>query len=170
MYAETGSDGKRRYAVDEIAGAFAVPRKVRRVRQVTAARAGALREMHLGPGRNLPPHRRAPAARLLPPPLVTARSAVRRCFLGGFRPGRSSDDGGIEESPLFRDPARAAAANCSRSSATTPPAPRSAPPGPGSAHPEDPRAAPPAAHWSQPAMIPEPTNSHHGNTAHAAKT
>ena len=169
MHAETGSDGKRRYAVDEIAGAFAVSRKVRRVRQVTAARAGALREMDLGPGRNLPAHRRAPAARLLPPPLVTARSAVRRCFLGGFRPGRSSDDGGIEEFPLFRDPARAAA-HCSHRSATTPPAPRSAPPGPGSAHPEDPRAAPPAAHWSQPAIIPEPTNSHHGNTAHAAKT
>jgi hypothetical protein len=29
-----------------------------------------------------------------------------RFFRGGFRPGKSSDDGGIEEFPLFRDPAR----------------------------------------------------------------
>src|SRR5208283_938295 len=49
----------------------------------------------------------------------SARSAARRCFLGGFGPGRSSDDGGIEEFPLFRDSARCAAANCSRRSATT---------------------------------------------------
>ena len=38
---------------------------------------------------------------------------------GGFRPGRSSELGGIEEFPLFRDPARAAASSCSRRSATT---------------------------------------------------
>src|SRR5208283_1805080 len=49
----------------------------------------------------------------------SARSAARCCFRGGFRPGRSSDEGGIEEFPLFRDPARTAAANCSRRSATT---------------------------------------------------
>ena len=48
-----------------------------------------------------------------------ARSAARRCFLGGFRPGRSSELGGIEEFPLFRDPDRSAAASCSRRSATT---------------------------------------------------
>jgi hypothetical protein len=44
--------------------------KVLRVRQVTAARAGTLWVMVLGPVRNLPPHRRARTARLLPPPLV----------------------------------------------------------------------------------------------------
>ena len=49
----------------------------------------------------------------------SARSAARRCFLGGFRPGRSSELGGIEEFPLFRDPDRSAAASCSRRSATT---------------------------------------------------
>ena len=38
----------------------------------------------------------------------SARSAARRCLRGGFRPGRSSELGGIEEFPLFRDPARAA--------------------------------------------------------------
>jgi hypothetical protein len=43
--------------------------QVLRGRQVTAARAGTLREMVLGPVRNLPPHRRARAARLLAPPL-----------------------------------------------------------------------------------------------------
>ena len=42
----------------------------------------------------------------------------RRCFRGGLRPGRSSVLGGIEEFPLFRDPARSAAASCSRRSAT----------------------------------------------------
>ena len=49
----------------------------------------------------------------------SARSAARRCFRGGFRPGRSSELGGIEEFPLFRDPDRFAAASCSRRSATT---------------------------------------------------
>ena len=49
----------------------------------------------------------------------SARSAARRCFLGGFRPGRSSELGGIEEFLLFRDPDRSAAASCSRRSATT---------------------------------------------------
>jgi hypothetical protein len=39
---------------------------------------------------------------------LSARSAARRCFRGGFLPGMSSDDGGIEEFPLFRDPARTA--------------------------------------------------------------
>ena len=43
-----------------------------------------------------------------------ARSAARRCFRGGFRPGRSSELGGIEEFPLFRDPARSAVSSCSR--------------------------------------------------------
>jgi hypothetical protein len=38
----------------------------------------------------------------------SARPAARRCLRGGLRPGRSSDDGGIEEFPLFRDPPRAA--------------------------------------------------------------
>jgi hypothetical protein len=49
----------------------------------------------------------------------SARSAARRCFRGGFRPGRSSELGGIEEFPLFRDPDRSAAASRSRRSATT---------------------------------------------------
>ena len=49
----------------------------------------------------------------------SARSAARRCFRGGFRPGRSSELGGIEEFPLFRDPARAAVSSCSRRPATT---------------------------------------------------
>ena len=49
----------------------------------------------------------------------SARSAARRCFRGGFRPGRSSELGGMEEFPLFRDPARSALSSCSRRSATT---------------------------------------------------
>src|SRR6266496_3600437 len=49
----------------------------------------------------------------------SARSAARRCLLGGFRPGRSSELGGIEEFPLFRDPARSAVPSCSRRPATT---------------------------------------------------
>ena len=48
-----------------------------------------------------------------------ARSAARRCLRGGFRPGRSSELGGIEEFPLFRDPARAAVPSRSRRPATT---------------------------------------------------
>src|SRR5579863_5783742 len=48
----------------------------------------------------------------------SARSAARRCFRGGFRPGRPSELGGIEEFPLFRDPARAAVSSCSRRPAT----------------------------------------------------
>ena len=39
---------------------------------------------------------------------------------GAFRPGRSSDDGGIEELPEFRDAARRAASSCPRSSRTSP--------------------------------------------------
>ena len=39
---------------------------------------------------------------------------------GAFRPGRSSDDGGIEEFPEFRDAARRAASSCPRSSRTRP--------------------------------------------------
>src|SRR6266496_2940830 len=49
----------------------------------------------------------------------SARSAARRCLRGGFRPGRSSELGGIEEFPLFRDPARSAVSNCARRPATT---------------------------------------------------
>jgi hypothetical protein len=50
----------------------------------------------------------------------SARSAARRSFRAGcLRPGRSSLLGGIEEFPEFRDPARAAASSCSRSSATS---------------------------------------------------
>ncbi len=49
----------------------------------------------------------------------SAPSAARRRFLGGFRPGWSSADGGIDEFPLFRDPARSAAASRSRRSATS---------------------------------------------------
>src|SRR6266516_2298716 len=49
----------------------------------------------------------------------STRSAARRCLLGGFRPGRSSELGGIEEFPLFRDPARSAVSSCSRRPATT---------------------------------------------------
>jgi hypothetical protein len=54
----------------------------------------------------------------LPRFFPAARSAARRCFLGGFRPGRSSELGGIDEFPLFRDPARAVASSCSRRTAT----------------------------------------------------
>ena len=47
----------------------------------------------------------------------SARSAARRCCRGSFRPGRSSDDGGIEEFPLLRDTVRSSRAIRSRSSA-----------------------------------------------------
>ena len=102
---------------------------------------------------------------------ASARSAARRCFRGGFFPGRSSELGGIEEFPLFRDPDRSAAASCSRRSATTASSTEirsacAAAPAPGSAH----HADPPAAHRSQPRIIPETTLSHHGNTTPAAKT
>ena len=92
-----------------------------------------------------------------------ARSAARRSRRGGFRPGPSSELGGTEEFPLFRDTARSALSSCSRRSATTAssaairspwtamptacPAPRSAPPARGSARHADPPAA---AHRSQP--------------------
>jgi hypothetical protein len=47
---------------------------------------------------------------------ITSRPPL---LAGGFRLGRSSELGGIEEFPLFRDPARSAAASRSRRSATT---------------------------------------------------
>ena len=47
-----------------------------------------------------------------------ARSAARRSRRGGLRPRRSSELGGIEEFPLFRDSARSAASSLSRRSAT----------------------------------------------------
>jgi hypothetical protein len=53
---------------------------------------------------------------------------------------------------------------------SSPPAPRSAAPAPGSAHHADPRTAPPAAHRSQPAIIPETTLTRHGSTAPDAGT
>ncbi len=102
-------------------GAHACGRpQVSGVRQVPAARAGTLGVVVLSPVRLLPAHRRARAARLLPRLrfFPSARPAARRCLPGGFRPGRSSADGGIEEFPLLRDPARSAAASCSRRSAT----------------------------------------------------
>jgi hypothetical protein len=52
-------------------------------------------------------------ARLPPPPPGFARGS------GAFRPGRSSADGGIDESPEFLDAALRAAPNCSRSSRIT---------------------------------------------------
>jgi hypothetical protein len=48
-----------------------------------------------------------------------ARSAARRSRRGGFRPGWSSELGGIEEFPLFREPARSATSSCFRRSATS---------------------------------------------------
>ena len=57
----------------------------------------------------------SPASASSPPPAPRPAAAAR----GGFRPGRSSELGGIEEFPLFRDPDRSAAASCSRSPATT---------------------------------------------------
>ena len=107
----------------------------------------------------------------------SARSAARRCFRGGFRPGRSSELGGIEEFPLFRDPARAAVSSCSRRSATTASSAAicsacaaiscacsriSASRGSADGS--------PAAHRSQPAIIPETTLTHHGNTTPDAGT
>ena len=50
-----------------------------------------------------------PGFRLFPPPRAL------RC--GGFFPGRSSDEGGIEEFPLLRDSARSSRLTCSRSAA-----------------------------------------------------
>ena len=86
--------------------------------QVPAARARALRTVILGPVRDLPRHGRPRAARLLPALLLRTLSSPpllpRR-----LRPGRSSELGGIEEFPLFRDPARAAVPSCSRRPATT---------------------------------------------------
>ena len=90
------------------------------IRQVTAARARALGDSgpRSGPGPPTSSTRPGcPAAS--PASSSSARSAARRCFRGGFRPGRSSELGGIEEFPLFRDPARSAAASRSRRSATT---------------------------------------------------
>ena len=56
----------------------------------------------------------------------SARSAARRCFRGGFRPGRSSELGGIEEFPLFRDPAAPPSPAAPAGQRPPPPAPRSA--------------------------------------------
>ena len=53
----------------------------------------------------------------LPRFFFSARSDVRRCFRDGLRPGRSSELGGIDGFPLFRDPARSAVASRSRRSA-----------------------------------------------------
>ena len=46
---------------------------------------------------------------------ASSRSAARRCLRGGFRPGASSPDGGIEEFPLLREMIRSSRATCSRS-------------------------------------------------------
>ena len=142
------------------------------VRQVPAARAPALRVMVLGPVRDLPPHRRTRAARLLPRfRFLPARSAARRCFRGILRPGRSSADGGIEEFPLFRDPARSAAASCSRRPATiaSSAAIRSAcsPISTSRGSAEDPSGGGASVTARN---IPETTLSHRGNTAPVAKT
>jgi hypothetical protein len=50
--------------------------------------------------------------------LAAARSAARRSRRGGFRPGWSSELGGIDEFPLFRDIDRSAVSSRSRRSAT----------------------------------------------------
>jgi hypothetical protein len=144
--------------------------QVLRVRQVQAARAGARRVMVLGPGRTS--HRVAAPGLpgCFPRLLFSARSAARRCCRGSFRPGRASDDRGIEEFPFFRDPARCAAASCSSRSATTASsaairyaccwisASRGSPGGP------------PGGTSVTAAIIPEPANTHHASTAHAART
>jgi hypothetical protein len=51
----------------------------------------------------LPAGRRGPRHRGCLPRPRCARSAADRCRRRGRWPGRSSDDGGIEELPLFRD-------------------------------------------------------------------
>jgi hypothetical protein len=75
--------------------------------------------MILGPVRDLPLIDAPGLPGCFPRFFLSARSAARRCFRGGSRPGRSSELGGIEEFPLFRDPARSAASSRSRRSATT---------------------------------------------------
>ena len=144
------------------------------VRQVSAARAGTLREVVLGPVRGLPAHRRARLPGCFPGFLfLSARSAARRSFRGGFRPGRSSADGGIEEFPLFRDPARSRVQLLPQVSDHR--LQRRDP----LRLPGDLRRLLPdqritrilrRAHRSQPKIIPETTHSHHGNTTPAAKT
>jgi hypothetical protein len=89
------------------------------IRQVADAGSAALGMVILGPVRDLPRHGRPGLPGCFPRFFFSARSAARRCFRGGFLPGRSADDGGIEEFPLFRDPARPAVSSCSRRSATT---------------------------------------------------
>ena len=88
------------------------------IRQVTAAGAGTLGMVILGPVRTFHVIDAPGLPGCFPRFFFFARSAARRCFRGGLRPGRSSDDGGIEEFPLFRDPARSAVSSRSRRSAT----------------------------------------------------
>ena len=78
------------------------------VRQVAAARAGALRVMILGPVRDLPASSTRPGCPAASPASFAARSAARRCCRGGrASPAGHPTLGGIEEFPLFRDAARA---------------------------------------------------------------
>jgi hypothetical protein len=138
--------------------------------QIPAARALALRVVILGPVRELPPHRRARAARLLPPvPLLLHPFPGPPCLRGIFRPGRSSADGGMDELPLFRDPARSAAASRSRRERPAPPKPRSAPPALRSAHHADPRMAPPARIGHSPQSSRKTPLRHRSDTTPAAK-
>jgi hypothetical protein len=55
----------------------------------------------LSPVRDLPGHRRARAAALLPCHLYPVRSAACLCCARGFRPGTPSENGGVDEFPLF---------------------------------------------------------------------
>ena len=107
------------------------------------------------------------------PPALQPAAASRAASAPAGHPTTAAST----SSAISRHPVRSAAANCSRSPATTvssaaipPPAPRSPALGPGSAHHADPRAAPPAAHRTQPEIIPETTLSHHGNTRPDAET
>ena len=149
--------------------------QVSRVRQVTAAGAAPSGIVVLGPVRDLPRHRRARAARLLPPllllrplrgpPLLPGRlpprQVIRRRRHRGVpavprpRPLRRRQllpqvsDHRLQRRDLLRlrrepppcSPSRSA---CSRISAS--------------------RGSSAAANRSQPAIIPETTHSHHGNT------
>jgi hypothetical protein len=87
-------------------------------RQVTPARAGTAGEVILGAVRDLPGHGRARAARLLA--LLRGGGPLRGPPLPPRRlpPGPSSELGGSEEFPLFRDIDRSALSSCSRRSAT----------------------------------------------------
>jgi hypothetical protein len=102
--------------------------------------------------------------RCLSSPVVTCHMPIRssRCSATPLVPPPRAAPAGQQPPP----PARRSAPPARRSPL---PGPRAARPAPGSAHHADPRTAPPPAHRSQQAIIPEATPSHHGNTVPAAK-